>query len=96
MRALSLAFALVTLISPSAHADALTCTGYARSLDTGELLYVESHAVSGAGSAQEKRVVLYRCSANSSPFARKLLDYGTRAPRLSSTSTMRAAALPKV
>jgi hypothetical protein len=61
----------------SAQADALTFTGYARSLDTGALLYIESHAVSGAGSAQEKRVVLYLCAADSSPFARKLLDYGT-------------------
>jgi hypothetical protein len=77
MRALSLALVLFTAVAPSAQADMHTFTGYARSLDTGELLYVESHAVTGAGSAQEKRVVLYRCSADSSPFARKLLDYGT-------------------
>jgi hypothetical protein len=77
MRASSLTFTLAALALLSAKADALTFTGYARSLDTGELLYIESHAVSGAGSAQEKRVVLYRCSANSPPFARKLLDYGS-------------------
>jgi hypothetical protein len=76
MRPLSLVLAFITASAPSAHADNLTFTGYARSLDTGQLLYVESHAVTGAGTAQEKRVVLYRCSADSSPFARKLLDYG--------------------
>ena len=41
----------------------------------GDLLYVESHAVSGGGNADETRVVLYRCSAGSAPFARKELDY---------------------
>jgi len=50
-------------------------TGYARSLDGRDLLYVESHAVSGGGGADETRVVLYRCSAGSAPFARKELDY---------------------
>lgn len=50
-------------------------TGYARSLDGRDLLYVESHSVSRAGNADETRVVLYRCSAGSAPFARKELDY---------------------
>jgi len=50
-------------------------TGYARSLDGRNLLYVESHAISGGGDADETRVVLYRCSAGSAPFARKELDY---------------------
>jgi hypothetical protein len=77
MRTCSLATTLVTLVSASAQADALTFTGYARSLDTGELLYTESHAVTGAGGVQEQRVVLYRCAVDSSPFARKLLDYGS-------------------
>jgi hypothetical protein len=52
-------------------------TGYARSLDGRALLYVESHAVSAGGTAGETRVVLYRCSAGSAPFARKELDYAT-------------------
>jgi hypothetical protein len=76
MRARSSIFALITLAAASAHADGLSFTGYARSLDTGELLYIESHAVTNAGGPQEKRVVLYRCAADSSPFARKHLDYG--------------------
>lgn len=76
MRARSSIFALITLAAASAQADGITFTGYARSLDTGELLYIESHAVTHAGGPQEKRVVLYRCAADSSPFARKHLDYG--------------------
>lgn len=76
MRASLLVNALLTLALESAHAGDLTFTGYARSLDTGELLYIESHAVTDTGGAHEKRVVLYRCSADSSPFARKQLDYG--------------------
>jgi hypothetical protein len=76
MRAAPFLAALTALCAWSARADDLTFTGYARSLDTGELLYVESHAVSGVGGPQEQRVVLYRCAADSSPFARKLLDYG--------------------
>jgi hypothetical protein len=51
-------------------------TGYARSLDRRDLLYVESHAISGAGTAAETRVVLYRCAVGSAPFARKELTYG--------------------
>lgn len=61
--------------SASAQSDNLTLTGYARSLDTGELLYVESHAIADAGGARETRVVLYHCSPDSPPFARKLLEY---------------------
>jgi len=49
-------------------------TGYARDLETKALLYVESHAVSNAGTAREMRVVLYQC-ADGSPFARKELSY---------------------
>lgn len=76
MRANNLAAAACVMAIASAHADDLTLTGYARSLDTGELLYVESHAIADAGGAHETRVVLYRCSPDSPPFARKLLEYG--------------------
>ena len=76
MRATSLSAVLCTLAAFSARADDLTFTGYARTLDTGALLYVESHAVTDADSAQERRVVLYRCTPGSPPFARKLLEYG--------------------
>jgi hypothetical protein len=68
--------AVFLLLAASASADEpdRAFTGYARSLDTGELLYVESHVVSGRG-ANEARVVLYRCAADSAPFARKQLQY---------------------
>jgi hypothetical protein len=69
-----LAAGLLLLASRAIAGDA-SFTGYARSLDGGDLLYVESHAVSAAGSADETRVVLYRCSPGSAPFARKELDY---------------------
>ena len=75
MRAPSLLFALLALFA-AAQANDRSFTGYARALDTGALLYVESHFVADAGKALEKRVVLYRCTANSTPFARKQLDYG--------------------
>jgi hypothetical protein len=63
------------LVASLAGAGDASFTGYARSLDGDDLLYVESHAVAAAGSAEETRVVLYRCSAGSGPFARKELDY---------------------
>lgn len=69
--------AFVALFAASALADDVTFTGYARSLDGGELLYVETHAIADAGGAREKRVVMYRCRADSQPFARKLLEYGS-------------------
>lgn len=75
MRATPFVIALLTLAT-SAQADDLSFTGFARSLDTGELLYIESHAITDAGGANERRVVLYRCAAESPPFARKLLEYG--------------------
>jgi hypothetical protein len=77
MRAALALLIFTTLSGASARADDHAFTGYARSLETGELLYIESHAVTDAGGANEKRVVLYRCPADSSPFARKLIDYGT-------------------
>lgn len=75
MRATTCAVVLSALAAGPAHAADLTFTGFARSLDTGDLLYVESHAVADPGGANEERVVIYRCSAESAPFARKHLDY---------------------
>jgi hypothetical protein len=71
MRALLIAS--VWLSGQAVAADA-TFTGYARSLDTGELLYLETHAVADAGTPAETRVVLYRC-ADGAAFARKELAY---------------------
>lgn len=68
--------ACVSLIAVAASAADASFTGYARSLDGATLLYVESHAVSGAGTVGEARVVLYRCAVGAAPFARKELDYG--------------------
>jgi hypothetical protein len=65
------------LLASLADARDATFTGYARSLDGRELLYVESHAVSGSGAPDESRVVLYRCAADFAPFARKELDYAS-------------------
>lgn len=52
-------------------------TGYARDIETGRLLYVESHFVRAAGEVGEQRVVLYRCANGTETFARKELEYGT-------------------
>jgi hypothetical protein len=73
MRALFLSGALV--FAGNILAADVTFTGYARSLESGALLYVESHAVSQYGSTDEARVVLYRCAPGSAPFARKELSY---------------------
>jgi hypothetical protein len=70
------AFLIMLAVGP-AHAADQSFTGYARSLDGAALLYVESHAISGGGDADETRVVLYRCAAGAAPFARKQLDYAT-------------------
>jgi len=80
---------VLMLLALSARADDYSFAGYARSLDTGELLYVESHAVSDGGSPRETRVVLYRCAADSAPFARKQLEYS--AQRISPTFTFEDA-----
>jgi len=77
MRATTFVAALCAMAITSAHAGNLSFTGYARSLDGGELLYIETHAVADPGGAREQRVVLYRCPADSKPFARKLLEYGS-------------------
>jgi hypothetical protein len=76
MRTPILIAAALCLSAGLADANEASFTGYARSLDGRDLLYVESHAVSGAGTAGETRVVLYRCGVDSAPFARKELVYG--------------------
>lgn len=75
MRSYLLAF--LTLCASAASATDYTFTGYARDLDTGALLYVESHSVWAPGTPDERRVVLYSTDGNSTPFARKTLSYGT-------------------
>jgi hypothetical protein len=77
MRIRILMTAAFCLTAGLADARDATFTGYARSLDGQDLLYVETHAVSGGGGADETRVVLYRCSAGAAPFARKDLDYAS-------------------
>jgi hypothetical protein len=77
MRTQSLLTAAFCLFAGLAGARDASFTGYARSLDGRTLLYVEAHAVSDGGEANETRVVLYRCSASSAPFARKELDYAS-------------------
>jgi hypothetical protein len=73
MRALLL---LCSWLPVWASAADYTFTGYARDLDTGQLLYVETHAVTAAGTPAEQRVVSYRRDEASAPFARKRLVYG--------------------
>ncbi len=75
--AAALLFVCAQILSPARAAAAdQTFTGYARELDSGRLLYVESHFVRGAGAVGEQRVVLYRCANGTETFARKELDYG--------------------
>jgi hypothetical protein len=62
--------------SASARATDLAFTGYARDVETRQLLYVESHFVRNAGQKGETRVVLYRCANGKETFARKSLTYG--------------------
>jgi hypothetical protein len=66
--------ACLLFAAPGAAADRVF-TGYARDLETSALLYVESHSVTDAGTANETRVVLYQCP-DGAPFARKELEYG--------------------
>jgi hypothetical protein len=72
MRSLPLAASM--LLAGCAVAADATFTGYARSPDSGALLYLETHAVADAGTPAETRVVLYRC-ADGAAFARKELAY---------------------
>ncbi len=66
--------ALCGLVVDAAATDRLF-NGYARHLETGALLYVESHAVRGFGTSAEQRVVQYQCASGAATFARKQLDY---------------------
>jgi hypothetical protein len=66
---------VLLLLSVAAPAADYTFTGYARHVDTGALLYIETHAVSEGGTPGERRVVLYRRDENAAPFARKNLHY---------------------
>jgi hypothetical protein len=61
----------------AAHASAADggFTGVARHLETGEILYLESHAIADAGTPRETRIVTYACP-DGAPFARKRLTYG--------------------
>jgi hypothetical protein len=71
----ALAVILCLLAAPAGAAD-LDFTGFARDLDSGALLYVETHEIRGAGSSGEQRTVLYRRNETAAPFARKSLTYG--------------------
>src|SRR6185295_2050261 len=71
-RALVIPLFCASLAAPAAD---VTFTGRARDLETGALLYLESHAVSDSGGPRESRVVSYLC-ANGALFARKSLDFG--------------------
>lgn len=64
-----------TAVSFTARAADLSFVGYARAIEGGALLYIESHLVSDAGTPREQRVVLYRCPRDESYFARKQLTY---------------------
>jgi hypothetical protein len=56
------------LLAASVHAGTPdhSFTGYARSLDSGELLYIESHAVSGAGGELLKAQIDFPQAAQTS------------------------------
>jgi hypothetical protein len=74
MRAAFLLVLPLLLAAPTPAADH-TFIGFARDPVSGALLYVETHAVTDAGTPREQRVVLYRCDEHSPPFARKSLSY---------------------
>ncbi len=74
MRAYFLAGCLFLLASLAVAADG-SFTGYARSLENGALLYVETHLVSRDDAGVERRLVLYRCGQGVAPFARKEIEY---------------------
>jgi hypothetical protein len=68
------ALPLLLLVPLASRAADLTFLGRAHDVETGALLYVESHAVSGTGGPRETRVVSYRC-ANGATFARKTIAF---------------------
>jgi hypothetical protein len=73
MRAVPLICLLFVSVASSADRE---FTGYARDLESGALLYTETHEVHAAGTLAEWREVLYRRDPHSEPFARKTLHYG--------------------
>jgi hypothetical protein len=75
LRSASLVAALAGLHAAAAQAADLVFTGQARAIESREPLYVESHSVRAYGTADEERVVLYRCTNGGAPFARKTLRY---------------------
>ena len=67
--------AVLAMALPAQAAREFVKTGYARTKETGRLLYIESHYVREAGTAAENRIVLYRCGFGGPTFARKELSY---------------------
>jgi hypothetical protein len=65
-------FTLAIFIAPKCVLAIETYAGDAYDLTSGELLYRETHYLSGSGDSRE-RVVLYRCAEDGRPFARKVL-----------------------
>jgi hypothetical protein len=70
--------AVLCTLFAAAHLQAAdyTFTGFARDLDNGELLYVETHEIHAPGTLDERRIVTYRGNETAEPFARKTLTYG--------------------
>jgi hypothetical protein len=66
--------AAAILIAANAPAADGVFLGTARDLKTGEVLYLESHAIANGGTPRETRVVTYTCP-DGTPFARKHLAY---------------------
>jgi hypothetical protein len=76
MRARHLLGILLAGLPAASPGAEFTFAGRAHDPGTGRLLYVESHAVTGAGGPFERRVVSYLCP-DGRPFARKTLELGT-------------------
>lgn len=76
-----MAMALVILFDAQHAAAVETYKGDAYNLTTDELLYRETHYLTGTPGSRE-RIVLYRCPVDSRPFARKLVhdDGDAQAP----------------
>ncbi len=76
MRAHFLSGWLFLLGCAVAGTEDLAFVGHARSLDSGQLLYVERHFVSRDPVGEERRLVVYQCATGAAPFARKELVFG--------------------
>lgn len=57
-------------------AEALRFEGSARDVDSGEVLYHETHYLQFTGDRVDQRLVLYRCPNEEAAFARKSVRYG--------------------